>query len=656
MRRAALCAALVTAVALVACGGGSAKPPAADAPPAHAIALTHSSSIAVSADGATVYVVNADADSVSVLDAHARTLTAEIALAASPPAPDPTTGAYTPAVMPRMLALSPDGKTLYVTGERAGALFAIDVATRAVTGHVAVGSEPIGVVVSDDGSSIYVACSQDATVVRVDAATLAVSATATVTGEPWALGWTPDGTLLATLFMGPGVAAIDPTAMTVAATDAIPDVAPRGDARLAHGSARGFYDIAARPGSGAAETWVAHALLGIDTAQPALDFERTVFPALSLLDGSGAHEVTLSTDAQDVPGVDGSFADVVSGPHAFAFTSDGGLALLVDTDSEDVLVVDATRRVEASLVRPLPGHMPEGIAISPDGTTAYVDERNTADVAVLAITGTTVAVDGAPIARLASDPMPATLRLGQHLFYSANSDEYPITKNHWVSCASCHMEGRSDEVTWKFAQGPRDTPTNAGGMTGTGFLFRTADRTAVQDYSRTIATEQGGNFDPVGQKALLDALAAYVNQAIPAPIPPTTDPTKVARGAMIFTQVAGCSSCHAGPRFTDSGTGNPTLDLTGTVLLHDATATGLGTCVTTGYPDVAHDDIDGDPRAACMFDTPSLTGVASTPPYLHDGSAPTLHDVLEKTRGKMGDITSLSADDEDALVEYLRSL
>ena len=57
-----------------------------------------------------------------------------------------------------------------------------------------------------------------------------------------------------------------------------------------------------------------------------------------------------------------------------------------------------------------------------------------------------------------------------------------------------------------------------------------------------------------------------------------------------------------------------------------------------------------------MFDTPSLTGVASTPPYLHDGSAATIHDVLEQTRGKMGDITSLSVAEEAALVEYVRSL
>ena len=87
------------------------------------------------------------------------------------------------------------------------------------------------------------------------------------------------------------------------------------------------------------------------------------------------------------------------------------------------------------------------------------------------------------------------------------------------------------------------------------------------------------------------------------------------------------------------------------VLVHD-----VGTCNTGAYPDVAHLDVEGDPRAACMFDTPSLSGIASSPPYLHDGSALTLTGVLEQTRGTMGNISGLSSDDEAALVEYLRSL
>jgi YVTN family beta-propeller protein len=654
--RAALGLGLVLGLAATAAACGDADGPDVEPVPA-AQRGDHSSSIAVSADGRTVYVVNADADSVSVLDAASRALTAEIVLAPAHPAPA-ANGAYTPAVMPRALALAPDGAALYVTGQRAGALFAIELATRKVR-SVAVGSEPLGVVVSADGSTVFVACTQDATVVAVAADRLEVTARLAVAAAPWGLAWSPsDNSLVVTHFAGGGITAIDPgsagAAPTVRATWALPDTPTRGDPRLAHGQVRGVYDAVRRPDTD--ELWLAHLLLGTDTAQPELDFQSSVFPAVSIVHAGGHYQTTLSVDAQDLPGGDGAFADIVSGPHAVAFTPDGAYALVVDANSEDVLAIDARAGVEAALLRPLPGHLPEGIAIAPDGTVAYIDERNTGDVAVVRLdrtSGLALSVDGPPLRRFAADPMPAALRLGQHLFYSANSDEYAITQNHWVACASCHLEGRSDSVTWRFAQGPRDTPSNAGGMLGTGFLFRTAMRSRVQDYWHTINTEQGGDFDPDTHAALLDAIADYVNLAIPLPVPPTTDPALVARGRAIFERAdVGCASCHGGPRFTDSGQGNAALELAGEIRLHD-----VGTCVTTGaWPDNPADDIAGHPRTACALDTPSLSGIASSPPYLHDGSASTLRDVLERTRGKMGDISSLSADDEAALVEYLRSL
>jgi YVTN family beta-propeller protein len=618
--------------------------------------LPRSSSIAVSADGKSLYVVNADSDSLSILDAGARTLTREVFLAGGPPQPSADGSTFTPAVMPRSLSLSPDGKTAFVGGQRSGSLYAVEVPSGDVRASGVLCSEPFGVLASPDGNSVFVACAQDNSVVKVDAKSLMVTATAQLPSEPWSLAWSPGGArLLVTHFMGPGVSALDPKALTMEASWTIPDTAARGDKRLAHGQVRGLYASASRPG--ADELWVAHAMLGTDTAQPELDFESTAFPSLSILHGDGTYEKTLSTDAEDVPGVDGSFADIVSGPRDLQFTADGRWLLLVDANSEDVMLIDAEARHESSLVRPLPGHLPEGIALSPDEKFAYVDQRNTGDVAVLALSKSagvlSLAVDGAPISRLTSDPMPATLRLGQHLFYSANSDEYPLTKNHWVSCATCHMEGRSDAVTWRFAQGPRDTPSNAGGMIGTGFLFRTADRNQVQDYWHTINVEQGGAFDPATspmQEALLDALAAYVNGAIPLPVPPTTDRAKVAAGQSAF-QSAGCDGCHSGARFTDSGQGNPTLDLAGTILLHD-----VGTCVTSGYPDVDHTDVDGDPRAACQFDTPSLSGVSSSAPYFHDGSAAALSDVIARAGTHADAAATLSAADQAALLEYLRSL
>jgi cytochrome c peroxidase len=94
----------------------------------------------------------------------------------------------------------------------------------------------------------------------------------------------------------------------------------------------------------------------------------------------------------------------------------------------------------------------------------------------------------------------------------------------------------------------------------------------------------------------------------------------------------------------------------GGVLLHD-----VGTCVTSGpWPDVAHDDIDGHPRPSCAFDTPALRGLTDSAPFLHDGSAATLEDVvpimLQATVGPGGTVPTLTSSDETALVEYLRSL
>jgi cytochrome c peroxidase len=489
--------------------------------------------------------------------------------------------------------------------------------------------------------------------------------------------------LLATHLLGPGVSRFTTRPFAAVGAWPIGDGPSRpnpgapddgDDPTEPHGVVRGIYDAAVRPGSG--ELWVAHLMLGIDTAQPALDFQETAFPALSVLDGSGSLLKRLSVEVN--AGDDGAFGDVVSGPHAIAFSGDGKLAFVADENSEDVLVVDAERNVELTVVRPLPGHMPEGVVWA--NGKLYVEERNTEDIAVFRLDetdgGVSVVADGSPMRSLAKDPMPAKLRLGQKLFYSANSDDVPVTQNHWVACASCHLEGRSDAVTWQFNQGPRDTPTNAGGLLDTGFLFRTADRTKVEDYWQTIDVEQGGHFDATepSQQPLLGALAAYVNYAIPAPVAPSTDAGHLmrdadlaalrARGAAVFERV-GCGSCHSGPAKTDSGAGNPSLDLGGDmvssmteggVLLHD-----VGTCATSGATvDVAHPDIEGHDRDACAFDTPQLRGLADSAPYLHDGSAATLADLLPimLKAGSTPDQPppDLSDDDRTALVEYLRGL
>ncbi|HXJ19441.1 MAG TPA: hypothetical protein VMT03_04340 [Polyangia bacterium] len=633
----------------------------------------HSSSITADPSAAHLFVVNPDSDSVSIVDRVGHQLLQEVLLAPSAPAVD-AGGRFEPAVSPRALAIDGAGTTLYVTGERSGMLYAVDATTGAVLRQAALCSEPVGVVVSSDDASVFVACSQDDQVIQVNAADFTPISVATCPRKPWALAWAADGqTLLATHLLGPGISnfATQP-ALMLNGTWTVPDGAPvAGNPNEPHGQVRAIYDALVRPGT--TDIWTVHTTMGTDTAQPTLNFLNTVFPAVSVMGSTGTQKLRMTI--QGKLGDGNTFFNVTSGPRALAFTPNGQTAFILDMGSEDVLILNAVTNREVRVVRPLAGHTPEGIVYA--GGEIYVQDRNSQDILAFTITTSPtvkLTADGTPIPTVSVDPMPATMRLGQLLFFSANSDQFPITNTHWVSCTSCHIETRVDGVTWKFAQGPRDTPTNAGGTLDTGFLFRAAARNQIQDYWHTINVEQGGTFDPtVAQDATwLDALAAYVNSAIPIPVPPSTDETHTitgqaladlrAQGAAVFNQV-GCPTCHSGPAYTDSGAGNPTLDLTGPVvstptpggvLLHD-----VGTCNTGSYPDVASTDVDGDARGPCAFDTPALRGLTDSAPYLHDGSAPNLEAVLPimlQAAAAGGTPATLSASDQQALVEFLRSL
>ncbi|MGZ3441352.1 MAG: YncE family protein, partial [Polyangia bacterium] len=577
-------------------------------------AATSSSTIALTSDDRTLWVVNPDADTVTVIDPATRAVLTEIALGAAP-AVD-SAGRYEPAVKPRALAILPGDEKVYVAGQTANAVFVLDVKTRRVLGSIAVGAAPVGDVAAPDGSAVYAVSHEAALVTRIDPKKDAVTGTLEVGEHPWGASVSADGRSLfvSHLLIGAGVTTVDTRSFTVKSHVDLAEQ-DRDDVKtLPQGVVRGVYAVVPEPTSGV--LWAPHLLLAIHTPEPALDFQSTVFPSVSTLDPTGAAEGDrLNFTPIDDPSGSGAFNDVVSGPRALAFSPDGKLALVADGQSEDVLVFDAQKRVEVGLVRPLPAAFLEGITVDHAGRHAYVHGRNTQNVVVLALDAADALaparVDGAPIAAVAADPMPANLRLGQRLFYTANSADFPITKNFWVACSSCHLEGYSDAVTWRFFVGPRDTPSNAGGPINTGFLLRQALRNTIQDYDTTIQIEQGGSYhrSDAAHASDLQALADFVNFAIPIP----QNPNRTADGSLTATQMHGkdlflqyCRSCHAGEYLTDSGAGNPTLDLGGTILLHD-----IGTCVTSGeFPDqAAPDEVVGKMHSACDFDTPTLRGI-----------------------------------------------
>ncbi|HRZ84470.1 MAG TPA: hypothetical protein P5069_18610, partial [Candidatus Hydrogenedentes bacterium] len=93
--------------------------------------------IAADAAGKTLYVTEATANAVAVVDAEKGKVVRRIDL------PDAPGG----------VALSPDGKTLYVTGAvPAGVVRAVDAASGKVQAEIAVGHTPVAPVVSPDGA------------------------------------------------------------------------------------------------------------------------------------------------------------------------------------------------------------------------------------------------------------------------------------------------------------------------------------------------------------------------------------------------------------------------------------------------------------------------------------------------------------------------
>ena len=242
-------------------------------------------------------------------------------------------------------------------------------------------------------------------------------------------------------------------------------------------------------------------------------------------------------------------------------------------------------------------------------------------------------MDGKPISLVAKDRLTPEQRLGKTLFYSANSDDFPLTGSNWMSCVSCHSDGEVDTLTLTTAKGPRNVPSNVLAFE-TGLFMWDGSRDDFDDYIHTIQGEMGGMADvdpgkPIAadKQKIFDAMEAYMRMPDAFPVPESpyrTEDGKLTpeaeQGKNLFEGKAQCIACHAADVMTDSvkavdSQGKLTTD--NTDFLHD-----VGTVSKTDT------DYGGDARGAFknkrtrgQYDTPTLRGIYATAPYLHDGSA-----------------------------------
>jgi YVTN family beta-propeller protein len=102
----------------------------------------------LSADQLRLYVANGDLDEIEVIDTTKDVVTSRISVARP--------GYNYKGSSPNSLALSPDGKTLYVTLGGENAVAVIDVASQKLLGRIPTGWYPSSVTVSADGKSLFV--------------------------------------------------------------------------------------------------------------------------------------------------------------------------------------------------------------------------------------------------------------------------------------------------------------------------------------------------------------------------------------------------------------------------------------------------------------------------------------------------------------------
>jgi YVTN family beta-propeller protein len=488
-----------------------------------------------------------------------------------------------------------DDRAWVACGE--GRVVLVDLTSMEVIARTSIGVEPFGVIATSD--ALFISDPGDAAVYELDPHTLASRTRIATKDHPRGMAL-HDGKLLVTHFRSGDVTEID------VSTHAITRVLSTGsDTNLSQSifiaGGRAYLPLTRS-----------------NTTNRSLRFDTTVFPTVSMLDiqtGDHIKRDRIAIDTMDQPS---------NMPLDLVVTSTNKL-YVVNAGSDDVSVLDLVKRTKVAHVSA--GANPRGIALTPDeslafitnslgGTVSVLDTRTDAMIATIATT---------------SIPLAPILLRGKILFNSASTTA--LAKDRWISCATCHFEGGTDGRTWFFPDGPRNTQPLFG-VAATTPLHWSGDLDELQDVENTIRTIQSGEGLVLGESHCaptcdsgpsnahrsddLDALAAFMT-TLRAPRRPSAASEAISRGEAVFNR-ASCGSCHPAPLYTDRRK-------------HD-----VGTSTST-------EEVKGS-----AFDTPSLRGLSDTAPYLHDGTAATLTELLERHGAG---ITEAERDD---VIAFLRSL
>ena len=340
----------------------------------------------------------------------------------------------------------------------------------------------------------------------------------------------------------------------------------------------------------------------------------------------------------------------------------GDVVFVTLPDNNKVTAVDAYTRDEINTL--VTEETPEGAALHVGSGRLFVLNFLGRSMSVFDVSG--ILGGGSTFSLLADVPLVGTELLapdvleGKRLFYNAHSKK--INQSGYLACATCHLDGSHDGRVYDFTspmgEGFRATIDLRGRAgNGHGRVHWSGNFDEIHDFEGQLRLLGNGTGlmadsdffegsrslslgDPkTGFSADLDALASYSASLNSFPPSPYRNPggsltAEALAGKALFNSL-NCFQCHGGEAFTDSDLG----------ALHD-----VGTLKPTSGQRM------GGPLAG--LDTPTLRAIWDSPPYLHDGSAATLKEVLTTANpGDLHGVTStLTATEVDQLAAYLRQI
>lgn len=552
------------------------------------------SDLALSADGKFAVTANRTTGTLSVVDLEAGTVLRELTVGTEPFG----------------VALSPDGRSVAATCLGSDTL-AIAPLDGSPVRSIPVGDEPRGVVLSPDGKKAFVALAGEDAVAEVDVPTGKVTRRIAVDREPWHLALSDGGKKLV-VGCTRGRSALVLDAQSGKTLYSVP-LAGRNVRKLA----------VSADGKWAYVPFIAERLAG--ATRENIDRGWVVGNRLGRvpLSAEGPREaITLDSPGDGVADVEGialskggqSLALCASGTHELVLLSKPDALNFVAYGGPGDHSENATRR---AMRRIRLGGAPKAVRFTPDGKLAVVanyldDTLQLVDVASGKLTKT--------IALGAKGP-ESLAREGEALFLDANR-----SFGGWYSCASCHTEGHTNGGLFDTLNDggygkPKKTPSLRGVAQTAPYTWHGWQKSLKGAIHDSFVNSMQG---PEPSSHDVEAVEAYLKTLAPVPSPQRKT-TAARRGETVFKARA-CDSCHGGASFTSASVGKVGLE----------------------EPD---DEYVG-------FNPPSLRAVRQRAPYLHDGRAETLEDVL-KTYHRPSRLTGkpdLSPAELSDLVAYLKTL